>query len=174
MHTSQFISSVKPSAVAKKAIAEAQARIANLMGIVVATEPDAGGRISALHLAADAAEQVFYASPTIANAEIFHDTLVRSRDAEISFERINRAIHRLFPACHEAAQPAAFEILDLAIAALDAEAATAKANVAKSATVFSDIGSIELEHVAARAGLESHRSEIARDALGWLATFGHL
>lgn len=174
MHTSKFIKSARPSATAKKQIAEAQARIATLMAIVCATEPDAGGRISALHLAADAAEQVFYATPTIANAEIFHDAVVRSRDAEVSFERINRAIHRLFPACHEAAQPAALEILDSAIAALDAEAETAKANVSKSATVFSDIGSIEVGHAAALAGLESHRAEISRDALGWLASFGHV
>lgn len=174
MHTSPFIKSARPSATAKKQIAEAQARIAALMGIIAATEPDGGGRISALHLAADAAEQVFYAYPTLENAEIFHDSLIRSRDAEVSFERINRAIHRLFPACHEAARPAALEILDSAIAALDAEAATARANVAKSATVFSDIGSIEVAHAAARVGLENHRSEIARDSLGWLASFGHV
>ena len=173
MQVSKFITSARPSATAKKQIAEAQARIATLLGIVAATEPDAGGRISALHLAADAAEQVFAASPTIENAEVFHDSLVRSRDAEVSFSRINNVIHSLFPGCHETAAPAAFEILDSAVVALDAEAATAKANVAKSATVFSDIGSIEAARAAAVAGLESHRAEISRDALGWLASFGH-
>ena len=174
MHTSKFISSARPSATAKKQIAEAQARIATLLGIVAATEPDAGGRISALHLAADAAEQLLAASPTIENAEFFHDALVRSRDAEVSFSRINNVIHCLFPGCHETAAPAAIEILDSAIAALNAEAATASANVAKSSTVFSDVGSIEAARAAAVADLQGHRSEIARDPIGWLKTFGHL
>ncbi len=173
MQTASFITSAKPSAAAKKALTEATGKIESLMSIVRATEPDRSGRISALHAAADAAEQDFVAAPTLENAEKFHDALVRTQDAQVSFARIDAAIHSLLPSVVESTIPAASEILDSAIAALDAEAATAKANVSKSATVFSDVGSIDAAHQAARAALEGHRAEINRDALGWLRMFGH-
>lgn len=173
MQTESFIKTAKPSASAKKQIDAAKSQVQNLMDIVAGTEPDRMGYFGALHRAADAAEQAFIASPSIETAEHLHTALVRCEQARVSFPRINQAIHSLFPACNEAAVPAALETLDTAIATLDAEATTAKANVSKSATVFSDVASIDRAHAAARADLEAHRTEIQRDALGWLRMFGH-
>jgi len=171
--TGEFIKAVKPSASARKAIADAQAAIENLMSIATATEPDRQGRFSALHRAADIAEQEFAANPTLANAEKLHHALVRNETAKISFSRINAVIHNSFPATNEATIPAAMEILDAAIAALDAEAEKAKASIGKNAGVFLDVASLDRQHQAAKADLEGHRPEIRRDAMGWLKTFGH-
>jgi len=170
--TGEFIKAVKPSASAKKQIADAKSQGQNLMDIIAATESDRVGYFGDLHRKADAAEQVFIAAPTIENAEKFHTALVRCEQAKVSFPRINGAIHSLFPGCNEATIPAAMEILDAAIAALDAEAVKARAGI-KDATVFLDVSTLDRQHAAAKADLEGHRPEIRRDAMGWLKTFGH-
>jgi len=172
MQTSEFIKSAKPSAAAKKLISEAQKRVADLLSLVDQCEPDRSGRTSQLHKDADAVELEFLATPSREMAEKFHHALVRCKEAEISFPRIDGAIHALLPAAAAVAAPAALELLDLALAALDAEAATAKAS-AKAQNVFFDIGSIDRQHAAAKADLESHRAAIHADPLGFLRTYGH-
>ena len=88
-----ILSKVTLSPADKKAITTAQSRIAEIMALIAATEPDRNGRTSQLHREADAMEQVFAEAPTRENAEALHVALVRLRDAEVSFSRIDSVCH---------------------------------------------------------------------------------
>jgi hypothetical protein len=172
METTQFIKAAKPSAAAKKLIADAQARVASLLELVNQCEPDRNGRTSQLHREADKIELEFLATPTRENAEKFHHALVRCQQSEISFPRIDSAIHALLPAAAAVAQPAALEILQSALDALDGEADAARDGI-KRESVFLDIGKIDAAHALAKTELQDHRSAILQDPLHWLKTYGH-
>jgi hypothetical protein len=170
--TDTLIKSVKPSAAAKQAIAAAQAETDRLLGLVTDTEPSRNGRTSQLHRVADEAEAVFLEAPTRENAERLHDALTRARDAEVSFARIDTVIHQHLPRAAKIAESAALEIIDSALAELDKQHQTAKANVSKNATIFADVAQLDRQHGALVAALEGERAAALGNPLHWLQSKG--
>jgi hypothetical protein len=167
------LAGLKPSASAKSAIAKAQAEVDRLLGLVTACEPDRGGRTSQLHHEADMAEQVFLADPSRENAEALHVALVRCRDAEVSFKRIDSVIHHHLPRASKLAEPAALEIIDAALAELDRQHEAAKANISKASTLFQDVARLDRQHEAAKGELVGERNAVLTgDALHWLRLKG--
>jgi hypothetical protein len=170
--TDTLIKNVKLTTSAKQSIAAAQAEVDRLMDLATACEPDRNGRTSQLHLLADEAEQVFLAEPSRENAEAFHDALTRCHDAEVSFKRIDFVIHQHLPRAAKIAEPAALEIIDGALAELDKQHQTAKANVSKNATIFADVAQLDRQHGALVAALEGERAAALENPLHWLQSKG--
>lgn len=170
-----IIRRVKLSAADAKAVATAQARVAEIMGIIKATEPDRHGRISQLHTEADRIEAEYYATTSRETAELLHAAIVRLETAKLSFPRIDAGCHHALALASSNLAPVAMKALDDALAILDGEAAATRAAIVKTSSVFSDDGETAIfdsRLSITRANLEGERTEARRDPLAWLANRG--
>jgi hypothetical protein len=171
--TAALIKSAKPSAASSKLIKEATAARNALLSLAVELEPSRQGRQSQLHLIADEAVRAFWAAPSRQLAEIAHDSLVRNRDAEVSFTVLNEGIHLNLPKVAQAAQPAALEIIDQAIAELNRQHEAAIA-AAPQGGVFASRAQLDAQHATALSDLQGERNAILTgDPLHWLEMHGH-
>lgn len=159
----------------KKAITTAQSRIAEIMALIAATEPDRNNRTSQLHLEADEMEQVFAENPTRENAEALHVALVRLRDAEVSFARIDGVAHATMNAVSRSLESVAMNALDAALKNLEESASSTRKAILESASVFGEDGEIEIfdkRLALTRANLEGERTEARSNPLHWLSSRG--
>jgi hypothetical protein len=172
--TSELIKSAKLSAASAKLIKEATNERNRLLALVGELEPSRQGRQSLLHLTADEAVRAFWGAPTRALAEAAHDALVRAKDAEISFPSLGEGITRNLPKVAQAAQPAALEIIDQAIAELNRQHEAAIA-AAPQGGVFASLATLDAQHATALSDLQGERNALVAgaDALHWLEMHGH-
>jgi hypothetical protein len=171
--TSELIKSAKPSAASLKLITQATNERNRLLALAVELEPSRQGRQSQLHLIADEAVRAFWAAPSRQLAEIAHDSLVRNRDAEVSFTVLNEGIHLNLPKVAQAAQPAALEIIDQAIAELNRQHEAAIA-AAPQGGVFASLATLDAQHATALSDLQGERNALVAgaDPLHWLECHG--
>lgn len=170
-----ILAKVSLSPADKKAVAAAKARIADIMALITATEPDRNGRTSQLHREADAIEQMFAENPTRENAEALHVALVRVRDAEVSFSRIDATCHATMNAVSRSLEAVAMSALDAALKNLDASAAATRKAMVETASVFGEDGEIQSfdkRLAITRANLEGERTEARSNPLSWLGYRG--
>jgi hypothetical protein len=171
--TAELIKFAKPTAASSKLIKEATAARNALLSLAVELEPSRQGRQSQLHLIADEAVRAFWAAPSRQLAEIAHDSLVRNRDAEVSFTVLNEGIHLNLPKVAQAAQPAALEIIDLAIAELNRQHEAAIA-AAPQGGIFASRAQLDAQHATALSDLQGERNAVLTgDPLHWLEMHGH-
>jgi hypothetical protein len=159
----------------KKAIQAAKSRITEIMALISATEPDRHGRTSQLHRQADEMELVFAEAPTRENAEALHVALVRLRDAEVSFARIDSVCHATMNAVSRSLEVVAMSALDSALKNLDASAAKTRQSMVESSGLFGEDGEIQSfdkRLALTRANLEGERTEARSNPLSWLAYRG--
>jgi hypothetical protein len=159
----------------KKAINAAQSRIAEIMALIASTEPDRHGRTSELHREADAIEQVFAEEPTRENAEALHDALVRVRDAEVSFARIDAVCNATMNAASRSLAAVAMSALDAALKNFDASAAQTRRSMIETASVFGEDGEMKTfdsRLAITRANLEAERTDARSNPLHWLSFRG--
>jgi hypothetical protein len=171
--TSELIRSAKPSAASSKLIKQATEARDALLALAVELEPSRQGRQSQLHLIADEAVRAFWAAPSRQLAEIAHDSLVRNRDAEVSFAVLNEGLHLNLPKVAQAAQPAALEIIDQAIAELNRQHEAAVA-ASPEGGVFSTRAQLDAQHSSALSDLQAERNALVAgaDPLHWLEMHG--
>ena len=171
--TAELIKIAKPSAASVKIIKEATAARNALLSLAVELEPSRQGRQSQLHLIADEAVRAFWAAPSRQLAEIAHDCLVRNRDAEVSFAVFNEGIHLNLPKVAQAAQPAALEIIDQAIAELNRQHEAAVA-ASPEGGVFSTRAQLDAQHATALSDLQAERNNLVAgaDPLHWIEMHG--
>ena len=170
-----ILAKVSLSPADKKAISAAQARIADIMALISATEPDRHGRHSQLHVEADEMEQVFAQEPSRENAEALHVALVRLRDAEVSFARIDATCHATMNALSRSLEAVAMSALDAALKNLDESAGITRKAMVESSSLFGEDGEIDIfdrRLAITRANLEGERSEARANPLSWLAYRG--
>jgi len=167
--------SVSLTSAESKIVSTAQAKIADAVALIAATEPDRFGRISQLHLDADTAEQAFLADTSRENAERFHDALVRCRDAEVSFSRIDAICNLAMRAASQSVRDVAESVVTRASENLESEAAAHRAAMVKAAATFGEdreLGAFDLRLAATRAALADEAAEARRDPLHWLTQRG--
>jgi hypothetical protein len=171
--TSELIHSAKPSAASSKLIKEATNERNALLALSSEIEPDRQGRQSQLHRIADEAVAAFWAAPSRQLAETAHDSLVRNRDAEVSFAVLNEGIHLALPKAARIAEGAALEIIDLAIAELNRQHEAAIA-AAPQGGVFSTRAQLDAQHATALSDLQGERNALVAgaDPLHWLECHG--
>jgi hypothetical protein len=170
---SALIKSAKPSAASAKLIKEATNERNRLLALAVELEPSRQGRQSQLHLIADEAVRAFWSAPTRELAEKAHDALVRNRDAQVSFDVLNEGVHLNLPKVAQAAQPAALQIVDDAIAELNRQHEAAVA-ASPEGGVFSTRAQLDAQHATALSDLQGERNAILTgDPLHWLEMHGH-
>jgi hypothetical protein len=171
--TSELIKIAKPSAASAKLIKEATNERNRLLALAVELEPSRQGRQSQLHLGADEAVRAFWGAPTRALAEAAHDALVRAKDAEVSFPSLGEGITRALPRAAQAAQPAALEIIDQAIAELNRQHVAAIA-AAPTGGVFATRAQLDAQHATALSDLQAERNNLVAgaDPLHWLEMHG--
>ena len=171
--TSELIRSAKPSAASSKLIKQATEARDALLALAVELEPSRQGRQSQLHLIADEAVRAFWAAPSRQLAEIAHDSLVRNRDAEVSFTVLNEGIHLNLPKVAQAAQAAALEIIDAAIAELNRQHGAAIA-ASPEGGVFATRAQLDAQHASALSDLQGEHNAIVAgaDPLHWLECHG--
>lgn len=170
-----ILAKVSLSPADKKAITAAQSRISDIMALIAASEPDRHGRTSQLHLEADEMELVFAEAPTRENAEALHVSLVRVRDAEVSFARIDSVCHSTMNAVSRSLEGVAMSALDSALKNLDESAAITRKAMVETASVFGEGGEIDIfdkRLALTRANLEGERTEARSNPLHWLAYRG--
>ena len=170
-----ILAKVSLSPADKKAITAAQSRIADIMALITATEPDRHGRTSQLHHDADEIELVFAEAPTRENAELLHVALVRLRDAEVSFARIDSVCHSTMNAVSRSVESVAMNALDAALKSLDESAAATRKAMVETASVFGEDGEIKIfdsRLALTHANLEGERTEARSNPLSWLAYRG--
>ena len=171
--TNQLIQSIKPSTASAKLIQQATNERNRLLALVGELEPSRQGRQSLLHLTADEAVRAFWAAPTRELAEKAHDALVRNRDAQVSFDVLNEGVHLNLPKVAQAAQPAALQIVDDAIAELNRQHEAAVA-ASPEGGVFSTRAQLDAQHATALSDLQGERNAILTgDPLHWLEMHGH-
>ena len=159
----------------KKAISAGKSRISEIMALISATEPDRHGRTSQLHREADAMEQVFAQAPTRETAEALHVALVRLRDAEVSFARIDSVCHATMNAVSRSLEGVAMSALDSALKNLDESAAATRKAMVESSSLFGNDGEIDIfdkRLALTRANLEGERTEARSNPLHWLSSRG--
>ncbi len=171
--TAELIRSAKPSAASAKLITQATNERNRLLALAVELEPSRQGRQSQLHLIADEAVRAFWGAPTRALAEAAHVALVRAKDAEVSFPSLGEGITRNLPKVAQAAQPAALEIIDLAIAELNRQHEAAVAAV-PTGGVFATRAQLDAQHTSALSDLQGERNALVAgaDPLHWLECHG--
>ena len=172
-----IIAKVTLSSSDQKAINAAKSRIADITALIAATEPDRAGnqKNSQLHRESDAIEQVFLANPTRENAEAFHDALVRLRDAEVSFARIDGVCHLTMNAASRSLESVAMSALDAALKNLDESAASTRKALIETANAFSDDGELSIfdgRLAVTKSNLEGERTEARSNPLSWLTSRG--
>jgi hypothetical protein len=171
---SALIKAAKPSTASAKLITQATNERNRLLALAVELEPSRQGRQSQLHLTADEAVRAFWGAPTRALAEAAHDALVRAKDAEISFPSLGEGITLNLPKVAQAAQPAALEIIDQAIAELNRQHEAAVA-ASPEGGVFATRAQLDAQHASALSDLQAERNALAAgaDPLHWLEMHGH-
>ena len=168
----ELIKSVKLTAPSKKLLAEASRKRGELLALVTALEPDRGGRESLLHKQADEAVRAFWAAPSRQLAETAHDSLVRARDAEISFAVLDDGIRANLPAAAKLAEAAALQVVDDARAELDRQHQAA-ISAAPSGGIFSSREQLDIQHATALLELTGERTGILTgDPLAFLESYG--
>jgi hypothetical protein len=170
-----ILAKVSLSPADKKAITAAQSRIGEIMALISATEPDRHGRTSQLHREADEMEQLFAENPSRQNAEALHVALVRVRDAEVSFARIDAVCNATMNAVSRSLESVALSALDSALKNLDASATATRKAMVESASVFGEDGEIDIfdrRLAITRANLEAERTEARSNPLHWLSYRG--
>lgn len=170
-----ILAKVSLSPADKKAITAAQSRIAEIMALIAFTEPDRHGRTSQLHREADEKEQVFAQEPTRENAELLHNALVRLRDAEVSFARIDGVCNETMNQVSRSVESVALNALDAALKNLDESAAATRKAMVESASLFGEDGEIDIFNkrlAVTKSNLEAERTEARANPLHWLAYRG--
>jgi hypothetical protein len=170
-----ILAKVSLSPADKKAISSAQSRISEIMALIAATEPDRNGRTSQLHREADKIELVFAEAPTRENAEALHVALVRVRDAEVSFSRIDSVCHSTMNAVSRSVESVAMNALDAALKNLDESAAKTRQSMVETAGVFGEGGEMKTfdsRLAVTRSNLEAERTEARANPLHWLSFRG--
>jgi hypothetical protein len=171
--TNQLIQSIKPSTASAKLIQQATNERNRLLALVGELEPSRQGRQSLLHLTADEAVRAFWAAPTRELAEKAHDALVRAEDAKISFPSLEEGITRNLPKVAQAAQAAALEIIDAAIAELNRQHGAAIA-ASPEGGVFATRAQLDAQHATALSDLQAELNALVAggDPLHWLEMHG--
>lgn len=161
----------------RKATDTAVAEIGTILKVIARNRPSSHGTVSKLHLAADKAESILVTNPTAENAEALHDALVRHRDAEVSFTRIDAALNLASRTRIDSLRPVAERILDAVEADLETEAAKRREEFVKADAVFGESGDaseFDRRLARTRSFLADERVAIRQNgaALDWLAKMG--